>query len=211
MNDFLMQDEQDPMERFLGVVVGVVTDNKDPKNLGRVKLKFPWWADKGESNWAPIASFMSGKNFGGYFLPDKGDNVLVAFMNGNIKNPFVLGAIWNTKFKTPEKNSDGKNNVRLIKSRSGHQLIFDDKKGSEKIEIIDKTNKNKITIDSKSNKITISSSKDLELVAKGKVSISGSNIEMKATKGSATLQSKTAMTVKSSGAMTVKGKVVKIN
>ena len=62
-----------------GVVIGVVTNNQDPDELGRVKLRFPWLSEDYESNWARVASLMAGKERGAYFLPDVDDEVLVAF------------------------------------------------------------------------------------------------------------------------------------
>ena len=59
-----------------GVVVGVVTNNEDPDDMGRVKVKLPWLSDKEESNWARIATPMAGKERGVYFLPEVDDEVL---------------------------------------------------------------------------------------------------------------------------------------
>ena len=117
--------------RLFGLVVGVVTNNQDPDGLGRVKVRFPWLSDDEESHWARIAVPMGGKERGTYFLPEVDDEVLVAFEHGSPSFPYVLGALWNGKDVPPTTNDDGKNNLRLIKSRSGHVIKLNDEDGKE--------------------------------------------------------------------------------
>jgi uncharacterized protein involved in type VI secretion and phage assembly len=112
--------------RVFGVVVGVVTNNQDPDKLGRVKVRFPWLSQDDESYWARIAVLMAGNNRGAWFLPEVDDEVLVAFEHGDVRMPYVLGALWNGVDAPPRDNSDGKNNQRVIRSRSGHELVFND-------------------------------------------------------------------------------------
>jgi uncharacterized protein involved in type VI secretion and phage assembly len=100
--------------RIHGVVVGLVTNNQDPDGLGRVKVKFPWLSDVDESSWARIAAPMAGKQRGACFLPEVDDEVLVAFEHGDMRFPYVLGALWNGQDAPPVTNSDGTNNVRMI-------------------------------------------------------------------------------------------------
>jgi uncharacterized protein involved in type VI secretion and phage assembly len=170
--DLLVPPSQE--NRFYGVTIGVVTNNKDPDKLGRIKVKFPWLSDQEESAWARILSPMAGKERGFYFLPEVDDEVLVAFEHGQVEFPYVLGALWNGKDKPPGSNDDGKNNQRLIKSRSGHVIIFDDTEGKEQIIIRDKTAKNEIVIDSKKNSMTIKVEQDLSIETKGKISLKSS-------------------------------------
>lgn len=177
-------DRDKAVGRAYGVVAGIVTNNKDPKELGRLKVKFPWFSDNNETDWVRMTTFMAGGTIGSFFLPEVGDEVLVAFENGNINLPYVIGALWNGKNKPPETNSDGKNNIRKIKSRSGHELIFndeenkenieihtkaghkiflDDTSDEEKIEILDKSGNNSILIDSDANSITMSGQKKIDI------------------------------------------------
>ncbi|WP_254921409.1 phage baseplate assembly protein V [Nodularia sp. NIES-3585] len=158
-----------------GVFIGLVTNNKDPDGLGRVKVKFPWLSDTEESYWARVVTLMAGNNQGIYFLPEVNDEVLVAFEQGNMAFPFILGALWNGKDKPPGKNDDGKNNQRIIKSRSGHQIILDDTDGEEQILIQDKTGKNQIVINSQDNKMDIKVEKDFTIEAKGKIILKSSD------------------------------------
>jgi uncharacterized protein involved in type VI secretion and phage assembly len=199
------------------VVVGVVTNNQDTEGQGRVKVKFPWLADGVESHWARIASPMGGKDRGMFFLPEVDDEVLVAFEHGDMNHCYILGALWNGTDKPPETNSNGKNNIRKITSRSGHEIIFnddsttkkekieihtkaghkillDDSAGQEKIEIKDKTGNNAIKVDSVQNSIDISSQMKLNIKAQ--------MIEIEAG---------ATMTIKAKGPLTLQGAMVKIN
>lgn len=220
MNMFDMSRESEDQEtggKIKGVGVGVVTNNKDPQGMGRVKVRFPWRENQDESHWARIATLMAGKERGSFFLPEVGDEVLVAFEREDIRHPYVVGGLWNGQDKPPETNSDGKNNIRKIKSRSGHEIIFnddheamkekveihtkaghkvvlDDAAGSEKIEVRDKSGSNFIVIDSVQNSITIESTAQLKIKSQ-KI-----DIEAGAT-----------MTLKASGALTIQGAIVKIN
>lgn len=211
----------DPAARGMeisGVVVGIVTDNKDDEGMGRVKVKFPWRDDnQDDSYWARISNFMAGPNRGAYFLPEVNDEVLVAFDHGDIHHPYVLGALWNGNDTPPETNSDGKNNIRKIKSRSGHEIIFnddaegskekveihtkaghkivlDDASGSEKIEIVDKSGSNMVKIDSVANEISVKSGT--------KLSIESQMIEIK---------SGGMMNIEATGNLVIKGAMVMIN
>ncbi|WP_293373993.1 phage baseplate assembly protein V [Nevskia sp.] len=160
--------------RIDGVVIGLVTNNQDPEGLARVRLKFPWLNDADESAWARVVSFMAGPDRGALFLPEVGDEVLVAFEHGDPRFPYVLGALWNGKDSPPEANSSGGNDIRVIRSRSGHVIRLNDKAGAETIEIIDKSGSNCIVIDSAANTLTISA-------PQGKIRLEANQIEIEAT------------------------------
>lgn len=196
----------------VGVVTAIVTDNQDTEEQGRVKIKFPWMGDEAGEAWARLATLMGGNDRGTVFYPEVDDEVLVAFEQGNINYPYVIGALWNGQDKPPEKNSDGENNIKMIKSRSGHTIKIDDTDGSEKIEIIDKSEENKICIDSANKKITIECGGDIELSASnGKVSINAKEIEIKSASSSIKIESAAGMDLKASGTMNIKGSTVNIN
>lgn len=175
MNGYELLINNKQNNHFPGVTIGIVTNNKDPDGLGRVKVKFPWLSPNEESFWARVLTPMAGNDRGIYFLPEVDDEVLVAFEQGNMNVPYILGALWNGKDKPPVKNDDGKNNQRVIKSRSGHQIILDDTDGEEKIVIQDKTGNNQILIDSKENKMNIKVEKDLTIETKGKINLKSSD------------------------------------
>jgi uncharacterized protein involved in type VI secretion and phage assembly len=179
-------------KRNYGVVIGIVTNNNDPQKMGRVKIKFPWRESSDESNWTRIATAMAGKDRGTYFLPEVGDEVLVSFEHGNIQHPYVIGALWNGQDKPPETNKNGKNDIRTIKSRSGHKIIFNDEQGKESLEIEtksgqkivldDSAGKEKVEItDKNGNKILIESAQNaMNISSKMKISIQAPMIEIKA-------------------------------
>jgi uncharacterized protein involved in type VI secretion and phage assembly len=121
--------------KVYGVVVGIVTNNQDPDNLARVKVRFPWLSADEESQWARVAAFGAGAGRGGWFLPEVDDEVLVAFEHGDVRFPYVLGGLWNGVDPGPRDNGDGENNLRVITSRSGHELVLDDSAGAERVEI----------------------------------------------------------------------------
>lgn len=197
--------------RFYGVAIGIVTNNKDPDGLGRVKVRLPWMDDRAESNWARVAAPMAGPERGCYFLPEVDDEVLVAFEHGSPEFPYVLGALWNGKDKPPATNSDGKNNVRMIRSRSGHVIRLTDTADAEQIEIIDKSTKNSIVISTKDNTITITADADLAIQAKnGKLKLSGKGVEI-TSQADLKIQAGTGMTVKSNAVLNIKGQTVNIN
>ncbi len=182
-----------------GVVVGIVTNVKDPDNLARVKVKYPTITDSLESHWARLATPMAGAGRGIEFIPEVNDEVLVAFEYNDINRPYIIGCLWNGSDKPPETNdnivgSGGKVQKRIIKSRSGHTITLDDTQaaeqisiidksgqkillesgsGKEKIEIIDKTGKSKIVMDPVKQSVSIESAMDMTIKATGKIQIDG--------------------------------------
>jgi len=169
-----------------GVVVGIVTNNKDPDMGGRVKVKYPWADATLESDWARIAAPMAGSDRGFFWLPEVDDEVLVAFEHGDINRPYVLGGLWNGRDKPPDTaanvvGADGKVNKRVIKSRSGHVITIDDTSGAENITVVDKTGKNTIKLESPVNKVTVSVDGDMVLEAlKGNISMKGRTVAVEA-------------------------------
>jgi uncharacterized protein involved in type VI secretion and phage assembly len=191
---FISQQKGADLGKIEGVIVGTVIDNKDPVSLGRVRVQFPWKTLMHQTAWARMAAPMAGNNRGTYFIPEVGDEVLVAFEQGILDAPIVIGALWNSKDKPPETNQTGHNDRRLIKSRSGHQIILDDTAGNEKIQITDKTGNNTITIDSSTNTIIIQSGSNLKIRSK-----------------SLELEAGSTMTLKAAGTLTIQGSPVKTN
>ncbi|MGD0988350.1 MAG: phage baseplate assembly protein V [Candidatus Sulfotelmatobacter sp.] len=189
--------------RYFGVVIGIVTNNQDTGGMARVKVKFPWLSDDNESWWARIAVPMGGNGRGTYFLPEVDDEVLVAFEHGDMRSPYVVGALWNGKDAPPTTNSDGQNNIRVIHSRSGHLIRLDDTDGNEKIEVIDKTGGNKITIQSSDNSIDMECTGKMTLHASAGIEIT-SDADIKITANA-------TMDIESQAPMTIKGAMVSIN
>lgn len=198
-----------PGQTFL---VGIVTDNKDPKAWGRVKVKFPTLTEEHASHWARVVSIGAANARGFDCLPEVNDEVLVGFEHGDIHRPYVIGGVWNGKDAPPEPVNDsiqgGKVRLRTIKTRTGHTLQFvEEDKGSSKAGVrlettgghkiylndseacieIETTGGHKITMDDRGQSISVNSTGNLSLKAKG-------NIEIKA-----------------NGTITINGAIISLN
>jgi phage protein D len=210
-----------------GVVVALVTDVKDPDGMARVKVKYPTISDKMDSHWARLASPMAGPQRGFQFIPELNDEVLIAFEYNDINKPYVIGALWNGKDAPPEKGGSligdkGQVQKRVIKTRSGHTITFDDTERSEKISIVDKSgqkiildstpNSEKIEINDKSGqKVILDSSagqEKVEVIDKtGK-----SRVLLDAVKQSVMIESAMDLTIKATGKIQMDGQMgVSIN
>jgi uncharacterized protein involved in type VI secretion and phage assembly len=192
-----------------GVAVAVVRENKDDSGLGRVKVSYPWYSEQRESYWARVATAMAGKQRGTYFIPEVGDEVLVAFDRGDVRFPYVIGCLWNGSDKSPAVNDDGKNNLRVIRTRKGHKLTFNDgDQGLVQLELndgkmlsiddhgmrLDDKKGNSIVIDSDDGEITVQAAQRLSL--KGvQVSIEASG----------------TIDIKAGATLSINGTLVKIN
>lgn len=132
LNDREINDEP----RFYGVTVGIVTDIDDPENLGRIKVKLIGRDNaRYETEYIRITSPMVGANWGMFFFPEIGDEVLVAFGDGNIHMPYVIGSLWNRKDNPPVNIVNRKNEIRKIKTKNGNELTFTDELNKNSIEI----------------------------------------------------------------------------
>lgn len=145
-----------------GVVVGLVTNVNDPKNMGRIKATFPWLNQTHETDWVRIATLMAGNGRGSFFMPEVNDEVLLAFTHGNPRFPYVVGFLWNGEDKPPARNVRD----RILKSKNGHQLRFLDSTpsgGSLGALVVEDAHGNRITMSK--GKIVIKSKSILQIHA----------------------------------------------
>jgi uncharacterized protein involved in type VI secretion and phage assembly len=197
--------------RFHGVVIGIVTNNRDPDGLHRVKLRFPWLSDQDESHWARVAAPMAGKGRGFYALPEVDDEVLVAFEHGSLEHPYVLGALWNGVDAPPEDNGNGANDHRSLTSRSGHRIRLNDADGRETVEIVDKSGSNRIVIDTAARRIRIEADGDIEIAsATGRVRISGVGIELNS-QADVKVSAQAGAELLANATVSIKGALVQVN
>jgi len=208
-----------------GVRVGIVTDNDDPNDLGRVRLRFPWREADDESYWARIATLMAGDEYGSYCVPEIDEEVLVAFAGGDIHRPFVIGSLWNGDTQPPQE-ADEDNDIREIVSRDGHRLQFDDDEsdgglqietneghriklddadGSEQIEVVGSNGKNRIRLDSDSESVSIEAGDTLELSGKT-IKLRGKKVDING-KQSLELTSNSSVDISSNGSLDIKSQM----
>lgn len=126
------------------ILVGIVTDNNDPTNLGRVKVKYPALTDEHTSDWARTVNAMGGSGRGFSLLPEVNDEVLVAFEHGDIHRPYVLGGLWNGTDASPLTSAQAVEGTqvvrRVLKTRLGHQIRFKDTADKGGIAVITASN-----------------------------------------------------------------------
>jgi uncharacterized protein involved in type VI secretion and phage assembly len=213
-----------------GVVVALVTDNNDPNNQGRVKLKFPWLDDNYESDWARVTQLGAGPNSGALFMPEVNDEVLVAFEFGDIRRPYVVGSLYNGQDK-PNEGSGLFNNGQVMRrgfiSRKGHKFIFFDDPNKAGVAIISSDGTLKVSLNetnseihiSSQGKIHVQSQQDMTIESQGNLKLSAqqgisleaqTNLDLKGQSG-ATLDGGPQLQVKSSGQTSISGTMVDVN
>ena len=141
-----------------GVNLAKVIDIEDPEKLGRVKCEFITAdEDAGDAEWAFVATPMAGNKSGMFFHPSEDDVVLLAFEEGNIHSPFVIGSVWwdnGDIVSEPPVEEPNKPEVYLITTPKGHKVTLSEEDDKEFIEI--KTIKgHEFKLDDKEDKITL--------------------------------------------------------
>ena len=149
------------------------------------------------------------KEPGAYFIPEVGDEVLVAFERGDLRFPYIVGSLWNGQEQSPQTNSDGKNDVRCIFSRKGHKFTFND--GSQGLVQLELNDGKKITIndtgisidDGQGNTISIDSGGgSISIQAAASVSIKAPQVSIEASG---------TMSLKAGPSMSLNAGIININ
>lgn len=160
-----------------------VTDNHDPKGLGRIRVKFHWMKGNEKTPWLRITSPHGGKGKGMFFIPETGEEVIVGFEGDSPTKPYIIGTVYHGKANTEYSNSD--NDVKAIQTRSGNKIVMNDKEGSIFLEDKDA---NSIKVDGDGN-INVLSNKSIvmtcgdskiEMKKDGTVNITAKNITINA-------------------------------
>ena len=178
-------------ERLPGVVIALVDDNDDPQAMGRVRLRFPWMGEDAVSFWARVAMPGAGKDCGVVWMPQVGDEVLVAFEHGDPSRPFVLGGLWNGTDTPPLGDAlfdSGKVTRSGFVSRAGHKLVFFDDPGQSGIALISSNDKLRISLNETSGevhvyfdgKLLLEGTGDVEVKTQGNFNVDASGVEIKA-------------------------------
>ena len=178
-----------------GVVVGLVTNIQDPDAMHRVRMKFPWLSDDYETWWARMALPAGGDQRGMVWLPKEGDEVLVAFEQGDVRRPYVLGGLYNGTDVVPDIegarpfNGSGEPVTMGFRSREQHSILMSDDDGSRGVSITVGGGVLQIKMDQESKDITITSTGTVHIKATGDINLdsdqsikisAGANLELKA-------------------------------
>jgi uncharacterized protein involved in type VI secretion and phage assembly len=150
------------MNKIEGVVIAIVRDVEDPLKLGRIRVHFPWMDDDHITDWIRIATMYGGDSKGSFFIPDPGDEVLVAFEHGSGRVPIMIGAMWNGKGQPPTEPV----RERRLQSRNGHKIRMLDStpvSGNKGALVVEDAHGNRITMTN--GKIRIESVALLEIAA----------------------------------------------
>lgn len=114
-------------QRYYGVLAATVQENaNDPENLARVRVTYQWFDNTTKSEWARVCQVYAGKNYGVVFVPEIGDEVLIALYQGDMRFPYVLGGVHNREDPPPTARDNGPDQ-KLIRTKAGHEILFDDK------------------------------------------------------------------------------------
>jgi uncharacterized protein involved in type VI secretion and phage assembly len=132
-----MTPEPPQMPRWHGVVPARVVEHSDPEHFGRYRIRFYWQADGQPMLWARMLTPHAGRGRGFFFQPEVGDEVAVAFEDGDVERPIILGSIWNGVDVAPTEDFWGgeysTNDVKRIVTKSGNRIQIVDKPGKEAI------------------------------------------------------------------------------
>jgi uncharacterized protein involved in type VI secretion and phage assembly len=185
-------------ERVPGVVIAIVDDNNDPDKYGRVRLKYPWMGDEAVSYWARIAAPGAGKDYGMVWLPQVGDEVLVAFEHGDTNRPIVVGGLWNGTDVIPFDYGDldnGKVTYCGWTSRTGHKISIFEGPSDAQIQLLTANGEVNVVLDDKNKEVRVETTGKIILDAQGDVEIKAGG----------------AMKLEATGQMTIKGATVALN
>jgi uncharacterized protein involved in type VI secretion and phage assembly len=204
-------DMKPPEKKITGVSVATVLNNIDCTGEARVQLLLPWLP--GCTPWARLSSQMAGMAHGSYFVPQIGEEVLVAFNQGDVREPYVLGTCWNTMDRPPALSPTDALTKRKIRTPLGHELSFDE--ATQSVTLSSNTMSTitldaaKAEISTPAGKVTIGKAGDITISAKTKLTLEAPVVEIKAT-SVLTVESKGPATL--SGAdCAIKGTMVRIN
>ncbi|HTO81464.1 MAG TPA: phage baseplate assembly protein V [Methylomirabilota bacterium] len=121
-------------KRYYGVYEALVSDVNDPAQEGRVKLKMPWFDPQMVTEWCRVRQFYAGNGYGAFFVPEVGDEVLIAFIQGDMRQPIILGGLYNGNDKPATYRAADKDQ-KMVQTKAGHIVLLDDTSGKERVRI----------------------------------------------------------------------------
>lgn len=199
-------------ERIYGVVTAVVTGNDDPMQQGRVKIKLPWLSSDYESNWASVVQAGAGPNSGAVYLPEVDDEVLVAFENGDVMHPYVIGGLYNgqDKPKLGENLFDnGKVRRRAFVSRKGHRLIFFDADDASGLAIATANGSLSVSLNETKRELHVKGDMKIIVESEQEIDLKTANVSIRADNDLTLRAGK--VTIKADGVVDIDGAVIQLN
>lgn len=194
-----------------GPVIGLVSDVKDPEQIGRVKVSMPWLDDTYVSPWARTVHAGAGKDRGWLVMPEVGDEVLVAFEHGDVRSPYVLGGLYNGKDTPPAKgpplidSGRGEVNRRSMVSRLGHRIDLLDQKGqADGVSVQTADDKLVLTLDAAGTKLTLHSDGTVLIEGTKGIVVDAANANLDLKGGKVTIEGKQGVEVTSNAGVSVK-------
>lgn len=132
----ILADNERNLGKVHGITTGVVKENFDKENPGRVKVEMHLGeTGKNVTGWIPVMCSYAGSEYGNYWMPEIGQEVVIGFHFGERDYPIVLGCLWDKKNQLPKETANKNNTIKKFTTKGGCQIIFNDEKGKEKIEI----------------------------------------------------------------------------
>jgi phage baseplate assembly protein V len=167
--------------RYYGLASALVERVEDPEHEGRVTLRFPWFdGGRTESDWCRVAQLYAGNGYGSLFVPEPKDEVLVAFVHGDMREPIVLGGIYNGQDKPPSHRAADRDQ-KVIRTKAGHQVVLDDTGQSRAIRVTT-AGGHELVMDDASGQVAITGNGvSVVLTDTGTVTVSGTVVKVEAT------------------------------
>lgn len=213
------------------IVTGIVMENWNSENPGTIKVEYLIGEEgKKISGWVRVMTSYCGGGYGYYSLPEIGSEVVVGFVMGDYSNPVVLGCLWNEEDKIPENIPDSENKQKLWKTKGGHQILFYEEKGKEKltistpaalsieledenetIRLTDKSGKNTAILNGKTGSVEMKADKKIELsCGSASITLDGNSNKITITAGQ--IEIKASQTLKAeSQSLKLEGNMAEIN
>jgi uncharacterized protein involved in type VI secretion and phage assembly len=186
--------------RLYGLCVGIVEENDDPEQEGRVRVRFPWLDDATVSDWCRVLQPYAGNGFGAVFVPEKQCEVAVLFMHGDMNEAVVIGGLYNGQDKPPVHHDGTNKDVKLIQTQAGHVLRLEDSSQARAVEV--KTaGGHVLLLDDQNRKLQLRSSSGHELVLDDQAS----KLELSAAGGAGKI------TIEATGKITLQGTVITLS
>jgi phage protein D len=181
------------------LVVGLVTNNNDPEEMGRVRVKYPSLSDNEESAWAPVVTPSTGNARGLLMLPQPNEEVIVGFEHGDARRPIVIGSVFNGRDKPGAdlyQNRDG--SFAMLSNEKAHMHTKKD------FEI--KSDQNMVVEITKDEKVKVGGNAEHNSTGNNKMKAQQFTVEA----GSSMTVKGVNVTVEASGPLTLKGATVDI-